>query len=703
MTGGAPGGGGAARLAVDIGGTFTDIVLEHGARRVSAKVLTDHAAPERGVMAGLRRAIAMAGIAPEAVALVVHGTTLATNAIIERKGACTALITSEGFRDVIEMGHEHRFEQYDLYIEKPAPLVPRPLRLSVPERVDAKGAVRVPLDEAALAALLPVLRAAGVEAVAVGFLHSYRNPEPERRAGAILAAGLPGAAVTLSSDVCPEMREYERFSTACANAYVQPLMARYLRGLAGALRADGFACPLLLMTSGGGLTTLEIATRLPIRLVESGPAGGAILAAGIARDLGLARILSFDMGGTTAKICLIDDGQPMASRSFEVDRRYMFLKGSGLPLRVPVIEMVEIGAGGGSIAAVDAMGRVTVGPASAGSEPGPACYGRGGEAPTVTDANLVLGRIDPARFAAGTIALDTARATAAVDAGVGVPQGLEPALAAFAVSEIVEENMANAARVHAVERGAALQGRTLVACGGSAPLHAARLARKLGMTEVLIPPGAGVGSALGFLRAPIGFEVVRSRVMPLDRLDHAATRALLAEMAEEATAVVRQGAPAADIALHWGLEMRYAGQGHEIGVALPSGIASVEPGTLHRLFEARYQALFGRVVPGMAIEITAWTVRAEAPAPAVIAPEASAVVAAAPATQRALFDPETGAMAMVPVHARAALPAGTRIAGPALIVEDETTTMVIAGFLAEIAPGGAILLRDTRGHEVEPA
>ena len=386
-----------ARLAADIGGTFTDVVLERAGRRHSVKVLTTPRAPEEGMLEGIARVLAAAGIAPGDVGVLIHGTTLATNALIERKGARTALVTTAGFRDVLEMGYEKRYEHYDLDLELPAPLVPRELRFPVEERMTAKGMVRTPLDEKSFPGLISELKKNRVEAVAIGFLHSYANDAHERRAGEILAARLPGVAITLSSAVCPEIREYERFSTACANAYVQPLMASYLERLAAELARRGMRCPVYLMTSGGGLTTLETARRVPVRLIESGPAGGAILSAGLAREMGLDEVLSFDMGGTTAKVCFIGQGRPEQSRKFEVARVWRNLKGSGLPVRIPVTEMVEIGAGGGSIARLDAMQRIQVGPASAGAEPGPACYCRGGEEPTVTDADVVLGRIDPGR------------------------------------------------------------------------------------------------------------------------------------------------------------------------------------------------------------------------------------------------------------------------------------------------------------------
>src|SRR5262245_47876592 len=461
------------------------------------------------MLEGIARVLGEAGLTLADVGVLVHGTTLATNALIERKGARTALLTTAGFRDVLEMGYEKRYEHYDLDLELPVPLVPRALRFPVEERITARGEIRTPLREESLAGIVAELQAAGVEAIAIGFLHSYANDAHERRAAEFLAGRLPGLAITLSSAVCPEIREYERFSTACANAYVQPLMASYLERLAAELKRRGFACPVYLMTSGGGLTTLETARRFPVRLVESGPAGGAILSAGLARENGLDEVLSFDMGGTTAKICFIGQGRPEQSRKFEVARIWRNLKGSGLPVRIPVTEMVEIGAGGGSIARLDQLKRIQVGPASAGAEPGPACYGRGGVAPTVTDANVALGRIDPEAFAAGTLKLDRGAAERAVVERIGGPLGLDARWAAAGVGEIVEENMASAARVHAIERGKVAERCTMIAFGGAAPLHAARLASKLGVTKVLVPVDASVGSAVGFLRAPVSFEVVR--------------------------------------------------------------------------------------------------------------------------------------------------------------------------------------------------
>ena len=531
-----------ARLGVDIGGTFTDLALEVGGRLFTVKTLTTQEVPERGILTGLREVLASASVQPGDVQLVIYGTTLATNLLIERKGSPTALITTEGFRDTLEMRNENRYEQYDVNIELPKPLVPRELRFPVRERMNARGEVLERLAEEQVDALAPDLERAGVKSVAIGFLHSYMNDAHESRARELVHARLPELEITLSSEVSPEMREYERISTACANAYVQPLMSEHLRRLERSLRSEGFTCPLFMMLSGGGIATLETAVRFPVRLVESGPAGGAIFASQIAREFGFEGVVSYDMGGTTAKICLIDGGQPQASRSFEVARVYRFLKGSGLPLRIPVIEMVEIGAGGGSIGHIDAIGRIAVGPESAGSEPGPACYNRGGERATVTDADVVLGRIDPDHFAGGSMQLNATRAREAFEREVGKHLEVEASHAALAVSEMVDENMANAARVHAIERGKIIDERTLIAFGGAAPLHAARLAEKLNMHRIVIPPGAGVGSAIGFLRAPVSYEVTRSHYQRIGALDIAATNALLDLMRDEAYTVVESGA-----------------------------------------------------------------------------------------------------------------------------------------------------------------
>ena len=560
--------GAKARLAIDIGGTFTDVVVERQGRRWTAKVLTTPAAPERGFLAGVDSVMRAAGLAPADLSIIIHGTTLATNALIERKGARTAFLTTEGFLDTLDLGSESRFEQYSINIGRQPSFVPRHLRIPVRERIAVDGEVLRPLDERELGAAIARIPD-DVTSVAVGLLHSFANPVHERRIRDALQAARPGLWVSLSSEVSPEMREYERFSTTVANAYVQPVIAGYLEQLGRELAARGIGCPLYLVLSSGGITTVDIARRFPIRLVESGPAGGAMFAAGIARQCRLGRVLSFDMGGTTAKICLIDDFAPQRSRMFEVARAYRFRKGSGLPVRIPVIEMVEIGAGGGSIAETDSLGRIGVGPASAGADPGPACYGRGGTKPTVTDADLALGRIDPAAFAGGTIHLDEAAATAALAGAAAGSFGGDAAAFAFGVCEMVDENMANAARVHAVECGASLGERTLIAFGGAAPLHAARLAEKLGIRRIVVPSGAGVGSAIGFLEAPVAYEVAHSFYQRLASFSPAAVNPLLDEMAREAHDVVERGAPGEARQETRLAFARYIGQGHEIPVRLP--------------------------------------------------------------------------------------------------------------------------------------
>ena len=688
------------RLGVDIGGTFTDVALEARGRRYSAKILTTPEAPERAVLDAIHTVLREAALAPLDMSIIIHGTTLATNAIIERKGAKTALLTTEGFRDTIEIRHENRFEQYDVNIDLPPPLVPRRRRFPVRERIDARGRVLMPLDEAGVSSLADRLAAEGIESVAIGFLHSFTNPAHERRAAELVAERLPAVPVTLSSDVSPEMREYERFSTACANAYVQPLISRYLANLQTLLRREGFVCPLFLMLSGGGLTAVETAIRFPVRLVESGPAGGAIFAGEIARQCGLDKVLSYDMGGTTAKICLIDDLKPQTSRAFEVARIYRFKKGSGLPLRIPVIEMVEIGAGGGSIARVDRLKRITVGPDSSGADPGPACYGRGGTAPTVTDADLLLGRIDPTGFSGGRMALDRDAAEAAMRREIAEPLALALELAALGASEIVDENMASAARVHAIESGKDARGRTLIAFGGAAPLHAARLAEKLGLDRVLVPSYAGVGSAVGFLRAPIAYEIVRSSLQRLDQFDAAAANALFAAMRGEAEPIVRRGAGEAPLTETRSAFMRYRGQGHEIAVPLSTGIYHDDDAAqLRAAFEGEYRRLYSRVIPGVEVEVLSWVLLLSAPVPAetTVPQPPSEPHAPQPARSRPVLDPETGEFIAVAIHERRDLLPGAFIPGPAVIVEDETSTVLSRFFDATVDAFGYIELTRRRG------
>ena len=683
-----------ARIAVDVGGTFTDVALERGPTLHTAKTLTTADAPERGVLDAIHKVMGLAGLEPGAVTTVIYGTTLATNLLIERKGSPTALVTTEGFRDTIEMRNENRYEQYDLGIDLPEPLVPRRLRLPVAERLNARGEVLLPLADEQLEACAASLRAEGVRSVAIGFLHSYMNPVHEHRARDLLLARLPDLEVTLSCEVSPEMREYERISTACANAYVQPLMSRHLREMKRMLAGAGLNCPLFMMLSGGGITTVETAIRFPVRLVESGPAGGAIFAAHLARQLELGGVVSFDMGGTTAKICLIDDGAPQTARSLEIARVYRFLKGSGIPLRIPVIELIEIGAGGGSIARIDAMGRIAVGPESAGADPGPACYDRGGTDATVTDADVVLGRIDPDRFAGGSLPLNRSLAEVALSGNIGDPLELDPDGAALGVAEMVDETMANAARVYAIESGQVVAERTLVAFGGAAPLHAARLAEKLDMHRVVVPAGAGVGSAIGFLRAPVAFEVSRSFHQRLAALDVGGINALLEAMRAEALAVVAAAAPSGEPVETRTAFMRYVGQGHEVGVALPPRLGPDAEAVLTAAFERAYRRLYRRTIPELEVEVLSWTLLVGSEVESAAAAPTATGTAAAPAAigRCRLIDAASGEASDAPVYARAELPPGARLAGPAVIVEPDTATVVSERFSVRVHPLGALVL-----------
>ena len=680
------------RLGVDIGGTFTDVVLEKGGESFSTKVLTTYAAPENAIIDGMHQVCTKAGVTPADLTHIIHGTTLATNALIERRGAKTALITTQGFRDVIEMRTESRFEQYDLNLNLPEPLLPRQMRYTVEERVDATGAVLLPLDRTEVEALADRIAEAGYESVAVGLIHSYLNDAHERLIREVLEERLPGVMVSISSEVSPQMREYERFNTVVANAYIKPLMKSYLGRLEGRLQEEGVSCNIFLMHSGGGIISIESAAEFPVRLVESGPAGGAVFAANIAARYGLDKVLSFDMGGTTAKICLIKNQTPKTSRVFEVARTYRFKKGSGMPISIPVIDMVEIGAGGGSLAHVDAMRQIRVGPESAGSEPGPACYGRGGEKPAVTDADLVLGKLDPDNFAGGSIRLDTTGSEGALQNVIGKELDMDAATAAFGLAEVVDENMANAARVHAVENGEDLSDYTMIAFGGAAPLHAGRLCEKLGVERLLVPPGAGVGSAIGFLRAPFSFEANRSVYMKLSDFDADRIKTLLAELQEEATGFVRNCDAGAEILSEYKVYMRYSGQGWEIPIVLDEADA-LNPNAVRfeALFEADYSKLFGRTVEGLDIEITVWSVNATTPPEAVArTAEQSPGAAADVALTRRMFDPALAEYCDADVVLRAQMAPGQTAQGPAAITEDETTIILPASRRAICQPDGCI-------------
>ncbi|MBH68092.1 MAG: methylhydantoinase [Rhodospirillaceae bacterium] len=687
-------------LAIDIGGTFTDAVLEVGEKRYSAKVLTTKKNPAIGFLTAASRVIALASVSAADVELIIHGTTLATNTLIERSGSKVGLLTTHGFTDSLEIAYEHRFDQSDLFMERPAPLVPRHHRLGVKERIAADGTILIPLDEESVLEAALRLKSENVESVAIGFLHCYANPEHEKRAATLVESILPDIPISLSSRVSPEIREYDRLSTTAANAYILPLMKGYLKNLEKLLDDAGYSAPLLMMMSSGAMTTVETAQEVPIRLVESGPAGGAILSREIAAECDLREVLSFDMGGTTAKICYIDDYQPQFSRSFEVAREYRFLKGSGFPLRIPVIDMVEIGAGGGSIATVDELDRIRVGPNSAGSSPGPASYNRGGIHATVTDADLTLGRIDPARFAGGEVTLKPELAAAALMDNVGSLLGTTSEICASGISQIVDENMANAASVHAIELGKKLEGRSMIAFGGAAPLHACQLAETLNIKKIIIPSGAGVGSAIGFLKANIAFEVARSFYTDLRYFEPNAINQLFHAMLIEAETVVKRASGDNTLVEKRMAFMRYRGQGHEIPVPLVNQNLNCSSATwLTQAFEKEYKRLFGRIIPELTAEVMTWSLTLSTdrglPEPNISRLEKKQLRSQ---NFRTVFDSSNGSFRNTPIFERQELSIGDWVTGPALIVEDETSTYVSESFSAHINNLGYIelLLREVQ-------
>ena len=683
------------RVGVDIGGTFTDVALTHAGGVSTGKVLTSHGQPEQAIIDAIRMAADDAGIALGRIGQVIHGTTLVTNALIERRGARLAFVTTEGFRDVIEMRSESRFEQYDLNIVLPPPLVSREHRFTVNERVAADGSVLLALDASEAEALAERIIESGYEAVAIGLMHGYANPAHEQLMEAAFRKLAPELPVAISSVIAPQMREYERFNTVIANAFVQPQMAGYLGRLVQRLRREGIEAPVFMMHSGGGLISIETASIEPVRLLESGPAGGAILAADLATTHGIDKCLSLDMGGTTAKICLIENGQPKTASRLEVARSDRFKKGSGMPVSTPVVEMVEIGAGGGSIASVDAMGRIQVGPQSAGSEPGPACYKRGGEEPTVTDANLALGRLDPENFSGGKIPLSEARAATALESRLGNPLDLPIADAAFGVTEMVDENMANATRVHAVENGRDIAQFTMIAFGGGAPLHACRLCEKLGIDRLIIPPGAGVGSAIGFLKAPFSYEATRGLFMRLGDFDAEAVNAAVSAMETEARAFVAEGAgdQATDIKLT--AQMRYVGQGWEIPVTLDHlEFADTDVPMIRAAFEDAYRTLFGRIIDDLEVEITNWSLSVASRLPDRAPLRTLGMSRKFEGLEtRSFFDAALRKDVDAQVIERTAMTAGTRVDGPAAIIEDETSTIVTSAFFAIGQSDGSILVQ----------
>ncbi len=688
------------RLAIDIGGTFTDTVVFDEKSKICAsnKTLTTHENPTNGAMEGAKRALASVSAGFGDVAGFIHGTTLATNSLLEKRGARVATVTTEGFRDILEIAYERRYDQYDIGLQKPDYLVPRERAFTFPERMSVHGSPLLPFQAAAIPRLIGELDDAGADAVAICFLHAYANAENEHRLRDELSKERPDVAISLSSEVSPEAREFDRLSTTVANAFIQPLMSTYLAEFERELSNAGLQCPILMMTAGGGMTTLDVAKRFPIRLVESGPAGGAILAAKIASDAGLNDVLSFDMGGTTAKLCLIDDARPQTSRQFEIGRAARFAKGSGMPVRIPVIEMIEIGAGGGSIARVDPLGRLTVGPESAGSEPGPVAFDRGGSRATVTDADAVLGYLDPDEFAEGRFTLNVDAASRVIVDDIGARLSLSLEDAADGISAIVDEAMASAARAHAAEAGKDLGQRTMIAFGGNGPLHACRVARSAGVGRILVPTNPGIGSAVGFLFAPVSFEIVRSRYALLQGLDMVGANALLTSMIMDAEGVVRLGAPDQELVYERRAFMRYRGQGHEIEINLPnSDIAASDIKCLTEAFEIAYSKQFSRPVPGMEIEILNWSVSVATKAADRHEPNpAAAEMIPAPPKSRRIFCDVTHKWRDAAVIARADLRPGDRLNGPTLVREPQTTTFLAVDFVADVdGRGNLIMIRKT--------
>ncbi len=679
------------RLGVDIGGTFTDLIVFNDASGsfTAGKTLTTPHDPSQAIETVLLETLERDGVSASDVQQLIHGTTLVTNAIIERKGAQTALLATKGFRDSIEIRRENRYELYDLLLEMPQSLVPRYLRFDVPQRTLADGTTLQELDVAFVERLTRELVAHGVEAIAIAFLNSFANPTAERETRAVVQRIAPTMRVSISSEVVPEIREFERTSTTIANVYVQNSVESYLIELQARLARLGFKGNLLMMLSSGGIVTLDTAIRFPIRLLESGPAAGALAAASYGSACGHAELLSFDMGGTTAKFCVIDQGQPLIAYEFEVDRRYRFKKGSGLPIKVPVIEMIEIGAGGGSIARIDPLGLLKVGPESAGAEPGPVCYGRGGIEPTVTDADLVLGYLDPDYFLGGRIHLDLAAARQAIKARIADRLGISVEAAAWGIHQIVNESMANAARIHTLERGKDPHRFPLFAFGGAGPVHGFRIAKALGSPGVIVPFGAGVISAVGFLTAPLAFDFVRSWPVSIDNLDWHKANILLAEMEAEGRALLEAShVPTEQISHRREADMRYVGQGHEVRVPLPAGrLDSSCNSTIITSFEEVYRRLYERLSPSVPIEIISWRVISSGPKPEVrlqVPQTKSKAAQAALKGSRKAYFPELGGYSAIPVYDRYRLFTGESFSGPAIIEERESTIIVGPDYLFRI-------------------
>jgi len=679
-------------LGIDIGGTFTDLVIHdpRTGRAVIWKESTTPDDPARGALEGTRRVLEKAGARPQEIGRVVHATTLFTNALIERKGAKTGLLTTAGFGDVLEIARERKYELYDLFIEMPKPLVPRPWRREAKERLGPDGSIEIALDvEAALAEVADLVEQ-GVESLAICFLHSYANAAHERKIGAAVAERFQNLSISLSSEIAPEIREYLRASTTVANAYVRPLAEIYLERLEQALRDEGIPGGLFLMLSNGGLTHVSEAKRAPVQLLESGPAAGALAGAWFGRNAGLERVLAFDMGGTTAKLALVDDGEPVVAWGFEAAREKRFLRGSGLPMQIATVELIEIGAGGGSIAHKSDLGTLNVGPESSGAQPGPACYGRGGTEATVTDADLTLGYLNADFFLGGAMKIDAA-ATNAAFGKLASALGVESGRAAFGVHDVVNENMAGAARVAIAERGRVPSEYALLATGGAGPVHAWHVARKLGVGRVVCPPGAGAGSTIGMLMAPARVDRVASFTTALAGADLAAADSLFAGLEKEALDVLHlTGADVENRTVRRLADMRYIGQGSEITVVLPQALGEADVKTA---FEAAYKALFARTPPGAAIQFVALRLSVSAAMPGTggkLELPRHASDTALKGT-RPVFFPDEGKTLPTRVWDRYALEPGVSIDGPAVFEENESTFIVGPNSTARLLADGSIL------------
>lgn len=669
------------RVGIDIGGTFTDFLLADDSAGMVwvGKTLTTPDDPSISVRKGLEELLHRIGATGDEVAAAVHGTTLVTNAILERKGDRTALVTTRGFRDVIEIAREHRYDMYDIFLDLPRPIAPRRLRFEVDERVLADGSVYRPLDPEEVARVAQRCAEAGVDAVAVCFLHSYRSPEHERIAGAVLRDRLPHARISISSEVAGEIREYERTSTTLVNVYVQRLVDEYLDRIQAGLRELGSSARLLVMLSSGATATVDSAKRFPVRLVESGPAAGALATAHFGVGLGRPNLLSFDMGGTTAKACLIQNGHPRVTTDFEVDRVYRFRKGSGIPVKAPAVEMIEIGAGGGSVARLDRFGLIKVGPQSAGATPGPACYGQGGTEPTVTDADLVLGYLDPGYFLGGRMRLDRAAAERVIQERIARPARLDLIDAAWAIHHVVNENMAGAARIHAIELGCDARAFPLFAFGGAGPVHAFDVARLLGCGEVIVPRAAGVGSTIGFLVAPLAFDFVRSAYSLLHEVDWDGTRRLFAEMEAEGRALLAElGVASEDVTLERRADMRLSGQAHQTQVGIPAWREGQQPlEDVQDAFRNTYEGVYKRTPPGVAVEVFNWRLVVSGPRPSLrLGGVTGTVGGGALKDERPVYWRESGGFQPTRVYDRHRLRPGDRLEGPVIVEEEESTTVV---------------------------